>query len=201
MIDKDVVIELIREVFDGNVYPGDAFLQGSFEGCEPNEEVGFFMGKMDWKILDAGMLDSHYSALNFFSEAGFRFFIPAYLRADLQDGLRTADPLFHLTGGFYVLSAEISTQFGVSVRKTGGSVLLNPKRYGAMTYESLLAPGEELSTSRAINGFTVHFSAEAYDIEKNGDICFCIDAEGLPTKARWKPSYRFFKRKDGSVYY
>lgn len=105
MIDKDVVIELIREVFDGNVYPGDAFLQGSFEGCEPNEEVGFFMGKMDWKILDAGMLDSHYSALNFFSEAGFRFFIPAYLSADLQDGLRTADPLFHLTGGFYVLSA------------------------------------------------------------------------------------------------
>jgi hypothetical protein len=75
------------------------------------------------------------------------------------------------------------------------------KEYEAMTYERLLAPAEELSTSREINGFTVHFSAEAYDIKKNGDICFCIDAEGLPTKARWKPSYRFFKRKDGSVYH
>ena len=75
------------------------------------------------------------------------------------------------------------------------------KEYEAMTYESLLAPAEGLSTSREANGFIVHFSAEAYDIKKNGDICFCIEAEGLTTKARWKPSYRFFKRKDGSVYY
>ena len=134
MIDKDVVIELILEAFDGNVYPGDAFLQGSFEGCEPYEEVGFFRGKMDWRTLDAEMLDANYSALSFFSEAGFRFFLPAYLIADLQDELRTADPLFHLTGGFYVFSAEIPTQFRVSIRKTGGSVLLNPKRYGAMTF-------------------------------------------------------------------
>jgi hypothetical protein len=75
------------------------------------------------------------------------------------------------------------------------------KEYEEMTYESLLAPAEELSTSREVSGFTVHFSAEAYDIKKNGDIRFCIDAEGIPTKVRWKPSYRFFKRKDGSVYY
>ena len=98
MIDKEVVIELIREAFGGNVYPGDAFLQGSFEGCEPYEEVGFFRGKMDWRTLDAEMLDARYSALSFFSEAGFRFFLPAYLIADLQDELRTADPLFHLPG-------------------------------------------------------------------------------------------------------
>jgi hypothetical protein len=80
------------------------------------------------------MLDAHYSALCFFSEAGFRFFLPAYLIADLQDELRTADPLFHLTGGFYVLSAEIPTRSRVFIRRTGGSVLLNPKRYGAMTF-------------------------------------------------------------------
>lgn len=134
MIDKEVVIELIREAFDGNVYPGDAFLQGSFEGCEPYEEVGFFRGKMDWRTLDAEMLDAHYSALSFFSEAGFKFFLPAYLIADLQDELRTADPLFHLTGGFYVLSVEIPTRSRVFIRRTGGSVLLNPKRYGAMTF-------------------------------------------------------------------
>ena len=134
MIDKEVVIEQIREAFGGNVYPGDAFLQGSFEGCEPYEEVGFFKGKMDWSSLDAEMLDAHYGALSFFSEAGFRFFLPAYLIADLQDRLRTADPLFHLTGGFHVLSAEIPTQSRVFVRKTGGSVLLNPKRYGAITF-------------------------------------------------------------------
>lgn len=50
------------------------------------------------------MLDAHYSALSFFSEAAFRFFFPAYLIADLRGELRTADPLFHLTGGFSVTS-------------------------------------------------------------------------------------------------
>jgi hypothetical protein len=134
MIDKDVVVEKIREAFAGNLYPGDPFLQGSFEGCEPYEEVGFFRGKMDWTTIDAEMLDAHYSALSFFSEAGFRFFLPAYLIADLQEELQTADPLFHLTGGFHVSSAEIPTQSRVFIRKTGGSVLLNPKRYGAITF-------------------------------------------------------------------
>ena len=52
MIDKEIVIEQIREVFDGNVYPGDAFLQGSFEGCEPYEEAGFFRGKMAQSIIE-----------------------------------------------------------------------------------------------------------------------------------------------------
>jgi len=68
MIDKDAVIEKICEAFGVNVYPGDAFLQGSFEGCEPYEEVGFFRGKTHWTTLDAEILDAHYSALSFFSE-------------------------------------------------------------------------------------------------------------------------------------
>jgi hypothetical protein len=52
MNDKKVVIELIRDASDSNVYPGDAFLQGSFEGCEPYEEVGFFRGKMAQFIIE-----------------------------------------------------------------------------------------------------------------------------------------------------
>jgi hypothetical protein len=134
MTDKKVVIQQIREAFEGSVYPGDAYIQGSFEGCEPEEEVGFFKGKKDWRALDAKILDAHYVALSFFSEAGFRFFLPAYLIADLRDELRTAEPLFHLTGGFYVSSTEIPAHSRVFVRKTGGTVLLNPKRYGAMTF-------------------------------------------------------------------
>ena len=134
MTDKEFVIEEIRAAFGSNNYPGDAYLQGSFEGCEPYEEVGFFKGKKDWRTLDAQMLDAHYSALSFFSEAGFRFFLPAYLIADVRGELRTADPLFHLTGGFFVSSIEVPVQSRVVIRKTGGSILLNPKRYGAMTF-------------------------------------------------------------------
>ena len=39
---KDDVIKQIHEAFDANHYPGDSFIQGSFEGCEPYDEVGSF---------------------------------------------------------------------------------------------------------------------------------------------------------------
>ena len=134
MISKEEVINQIREAFGGNPYPGDAFLQGSFDGSEPYDEVAAFVGKTDWTKLDPAMLDSHYSALSFFSEAGFRFFLPAYLIADLREELLTADPLFHLWHGFATLSAEAPVGPRKFRRDTGGKTLLNPKRYGAMTW-------------------------------------------------------------------
>ena len=44
---KEEVIEQIREAFAATPYPGDAFLQGSFEGSEPFDEVRPFVGKTD----------------------------------------------------------------------------------------------------------------------------------------------------------
>ena len=46
----------------------------------------------DWKGIEASFLDTHAEALSFFSEAGFRFFLPAYLIADLRGHLSVADP-------------------------------------------------------------------------------------------------------------
>ena len=57
MNQKDDVIKQVHEAFDSNHYPGDSFLQGSSEGCEPYDEVGYFKGKTDWKTIDAEMLD------------------------------------------------------------------------------------------------------------------------------------------------
>ncbi len=128
------VIKQIRAAFGTNTYPGDRFLQGSFEGCEPYEEVGAFVGKTDWTKLDSQILDVHYCALGFFSEAGFRFFLPAYLIADLRGELQTADPLFHLTHGFSSIAIVVPVESKTFRRSTGGDVLLNPRRYGAMTW-------------------------------------------------------------------
>jgi hypothetical protein len=133
-MDTDDVIAQIREAFGANPYPGDAFLQGSFEGCEPDDEVGAFIGKTDWRKLDSTMLDGHYCALSFFSEAGFRFFLPAYLIADLRDELLTADPLFHLWHGFASISTDVPVGPRTFRRSSGGNALINPKRYGAMTW-------------------------------------------------------------------
>jgi len=131
---KEEVIDQIRGAFGANPYPGDAFLQGSFDGCEPSDEVGAFVGKTDWSKLDSKMLDSRYCALSFFSECGFRFFLPAYLIADLREELLTADPLFHLWHGFANVSGEVPEGSQTFRRDSSGKTLLNPIRYGAMTW-------------------------------------------------------------------
>ncbi len=133
MSDRASVIRHIRTAFADVEYPGDDFLQGSFEGCEPYEVVGPFRGRHDWQTLGAEFLDAHNEALSFFSEGGFRFFLPAYLIADLQDTLQSADPVFHLTHGFSDLSIEVPMKTRTRVRRIGRSALLNPRRYGAMT--------------------------------------------------------------------
>ena len=92
MNDREGVIEEIRRAFAGNVHPGKRFLQGSFEGCEPYDEVGPFERVEDWRSLEASFLDGHANALSFFSEAGFRSFLPAYPISDLRGLLYTADP-------------------------------------------------------------------------------------------------------------
>lgn len=134
MSDKEALIARIRRAFAGVEYPGDDFLRGSFDGCEPSEVVRPFRGRNDWSIIDAAFLDAQYDALSFLSEGGFRFFLPAYLIADLQDRLQTADPVFHLTHGFSDSSVEIPTKTRSFVRTIGMSVCVNPKRYGAMTF-------------------------------------------------------------------
>jgi hypothetical protein len=134
MNDKQTIINKIYQAFGANEYPGDGFLQGSREGCEPFEEVGPFVGRRDWRELESDFLDGHYAALSFFSEAGFRFFLPAYLVADLQGQLKTADPLFQLTYGFSDTNIKIPVKGREFLVKNGKTVFLNPRRFGAMTW-------------------------------------------------------------------
>jgi len=132
-LNRAAVIEEIRRAFAGDEHPGKRFLQGSFEGCEPYDEVGPFEEVEDWRGIDAGFLDGHASALSFFSEAGFRYFLPAYLISDLHGQLQTADPLFHLTHGFSDWTTEVPAGDRTLVLRHGRSAFINPRRYGAMT--------------------------------------------------------------------
>ena len=75
------------------------------------------------------------------------------------------------------------------------------KVYEQKSYEELLLPAEQNSTEIKVGDRTLYFSAEAYNIKSDGALCFCIDADGLSTLWGIKPSYHFYKRCDGSVYY
>ena len=126
------IIDRIRRAFVATARPPDAFLAGSNEGCEPEEEVGPFRGR-DWQSLEAEFLDLHYCALSFFSEGALRYFLPAFLIADVRGLLKTADPVFTLTHGFHAWTANVELGGRGWTRRCGPSVLLNPIRYGAMT--------------------------------------------------------------------
>jgi hypothetical protein len=94
---------------------------------------GSFEKQEDWRGIEARFLDGHASALSFFSEAGFRYFLPAYLISDLRGQLYTADPLFHLTHGFSDWTTEVPAGDRTLAIKHGKSAFINPRRYGAMT--------------------------------------------------------------------
>jgi hypothetical protein len=128
------VIEAIRVAFRETPYPGDAFLIGSHDGCEPAEVIAPFVGVADWSRMSADVLDSHSEALSFLSDGGFRFFLPAYLIADLEAKLATADPTFHLVHGFSDTAVRVPTPSRTFEKTIGKSALLNPRRYGAIRF-------------------------------------------------------------------
>lgn len=134
-MDIERIIGIINRAFGDNQYPGDDFLVGSKDGSEPLDEIRPFIGRTDWKTVEPRVLDSHSGALNFFSEAGLRFFLPAYLVADLKEQLDYADPVFILTHGFS--NSAVTHKIGNHefIRETGKDAFINPRRYGALTFE------------------------------------------------------------------
>ena len=104
-------------------YPGDWCLRGSDEGDEPYLLEAEFKGKADWTVLDAAFLDQapdgFGTALSFFSDEAFRFYLPAYLIADIDEKLQQQDPSFQLTHGLDDASRHEK---------------INPRRYGERTW-------------------------------------------------------------------
>lgn len=98
--DPEPIVRQIASAFDAVVYPGDDDLTDSTYGEEPVALVEAFRGKDDWRRLDASFLnpapDGWGTALAFFSPAAFRFYLPAYLLADLRRELDMSDPASRL---------------------------------------------------------------------------------------------------------
>ena len=99
----DKIIDTMYEAFAYAKYPGDNNLRGSDLGYEPYLLEAEFKGKTKWQNLDSKFIDRApdglSSALSFFSDQAFCFYIPAYIVAFLKNELECADPLFHLTHG------------------------------------------------------------------------------------------------------
>lgn len=129
----------IRTAFASVEYPGDTNLRNSNEGDEPFLLEAEFNGKDDWKTLTAEFIDlapdGFATALSFFSAEAFRFYLPAYLIADLDGELQHTDLSFYLTYGLTNATKDVR---------------INPRRYGELTWFGYV--------SERFEGFT---SAEA----------------------------------------
>lgn len=98
---KERVLDLVRSAFCGVILGNGVGLregQGldDYAGARTLASYRAQDEKTDWSAIPFSDLDSCYSSLSFFDADGMRFHLPAYLVADLQDSLQTADVLFHL---------------------------------------------------------------------------------------------------------
>lgn len=138
------IAELCREIrsaFAATPYPGDdALCEGG--GEEPGE-IAMGLRGVPWQSAHPHLLDCCSSALSFLSDAGFRYFLPTFLLADLLhkeldekwDYYGNAQPVFSLTRGLYdkridveglaelsaftsALGSDKLAEFGLSLQRT-----------------------------------------------------------------------------------
>jgi hypothetical protein len=74
------------------------------------------------------------------------------------------------------------------------------KKYEKLTYQDLL-DSDETYSNLELENHNLIFSIAIYEIKPDGTLGICIDADGLPTCLGIKPSYRFYKRPDNTVFY
>lgn len=142
-MDEDDLLKLIHEAFGDVNHPGDEFLP-SAQTCDDNE-IHAFYGLQHW--LDACEMDLayHNAALNFFSPAGFRFFLPAFLVWVIRN--------FRSGGGFTVDSTIYALDLGVLCDRGKLSKLraLSPRQHHAVLafLEHMAAAGDQWCDAEA----------------------------------------------------
>lgn len=100
--EADAIRARITRAF-ASVEPPPAFALAVGQlGREPRLVAEAFASVPDWRLLEPAFLDRApddlSSALSFFSLEALRYYLPAYLLADLDGRLSRVDVAFHLTG-------------------------------------------------------------------------------------------------------
>ncbi|MDJ0579132.1 hypothetical protein [Crocosphaera sp.] len=75
------------------------------------------------------------------------------------------------------------------------------KDYEKRSYQEILSSPAKTVIINLADNQQISCSIDAYDVQKNGNVAVSIDAAGLPTILGIKPSYHFYKKPDGSIYY
>lgn len=97
------LITQIQTAFAQVPHCGNHNITNSYDDTETIALKNEFKDKTNWQNLDSTFLDQapdgFSSALSFFTKEAFRFYLPAYLLADIRQQLQCVDVVFHLTHG------------------------------------------------------------------------------------------------------
>jgi hypothetical protein len=94
-LDKEELILKITKAFTENEFPGNDNLVAPSHGEEPDLIRNHFLGQNSWNKLSPEFID-YDEALSFFSDKAFRFYIPAFMIADLNEQLEYNIPYVRL---------------------------------------------------------------------------------------------------------
>jgi hypothetical protein len=90
-LNKEELILKIIEAFSENEFPGNDDLVIQSYGEEPDLVRNHFVGQDRWNKLTPKFID-YEGALSFFSDNAFRFYIPAFMIADINEQLENNFP-------------------------------------------------------------------------------------------------------------
>ncbi|MGE0871388.1 MAG: DUF6714 family protein [Kofleriaceae bacterium] len=94
MTDRETaLLAQIEAAFADVSYPGDDDLTKSSYGPESEALIRDFRGKTDWRAVSGDFLNHAAGGwgLSFFSDAALRFYLPAYMIADVRRELTSGD--------------------------------------------------------------------------------------------------------------
>lgn len=100
---RELILQ-IRSAFDATPCPSNEEICEYSDNSELAEYI-FMLGSTDWKTLHPDFLANYQTALSFITPQAFRYFLPAYMIADLMqpempEALKLGDLLFDLAYGF-----------------------------------------------------------------------------------------------------
>lgn len=92
---KKELIQKINTAFLEREFPGNNQLVNNSYGEEPALVRNHFFEQSNWNLLSPEFIDFD-GALSFFSDEAFRFYIPAFMIADLNEQLNFNNPAVRL---------------------------------------------------------------------------------------------------------
>ncbi|BDI30865.1 hypothetical protein CCAX7_29160 [Capsulimonas corticalis] len=165
------LVEEIRSAFADAPYPGDNNLSGSRQGDEA-AEIALDLRGVHWRTIAPWLLADNSTATSFLTHEGLRYYLPAFLIADLMEfgGGRC---VFTLTHGFTESNFSLypdTDWFAYGVERMAGFTL--PERLAIIRYLEYTAEQEDYEAAN------IHEALERYwrpslgnkgDVEVAGD--------------------------------